>query len=247
MSLPRKPLPVMSDLSAEVPMFVGTKAELFVVATPIGNLEDITRRAIRILSEVDLIAAEDTRQTKKLLDHYQIVTPLTSYHKFNIKTKTGQLIDLLKDGKRLALVSDSGMPGISDPGYELIREAAEHGIRVTPIPGPSAVITALAVSGLPTDQFLFLGFLPKKPGKRRKALQDHKDFSGTIVLYESPYRLVKCLQDILESLGDRRVAVARELTKIHEEVVRDKVVRVLERFKAKAPKGEVVILIEGKS
>jgi len=224
-----------------------SEPELFVVATPIGNLEDITRRAIRILSEVDLIAAEDTRQTKKLLDHYQIVTPMTSYHKFNIKTKTGQLIDLLKEGKRLALVSDSGMPGISDPGYELIRESADQGIRITPIPGPSAVIAALAVSGLPTDRFLFLGFLPKKPGKRRKALKDHQDFSGTIVLYESPYRLIKCLQDILGTLGDRKIVVARELTKIYEEVVRGKTSEVLKKFGQKAPKGEVVILIEGKN
>jgi len=221
-------------------------SDLFVVATPIGNLEDITRRALRILSEVDLIAAEDTRHTKKLLDYYQISTPLTSYHKFNIKSKTGYLIQLLKAGKSLALVTDAGMPGISDPGYELIRESVDQGIGVIPIPGPSAVITALAVSGLPTDKFIFLGFLPKKSGKRRKELEKRKDFEGTIILYESPFRLVKCLQDILSALGDRKVAVARELTKIHEEVVRDSVVRVLEKFQAKAPKGEVVILIEGK-
>lgn len=216
------------------------------VATPIGNLEDITRRAIRILSEVDLIAAEDTRHTKQLLDYYQISTPLTSYHKFNIKSKTEHLVQFIKAGKSLALVSDSGMPAVSDPGYELIRESADQGIRVIPIPGPSAVITALAVSGLPTDKFMFLGFLPKKPGKRRKELERNQDFEGTIVLYESPFRLVKCLQDILSSLGDRKVAVARELTKIYEEVARGQASEMIKRFEAKAPKGEVVILIEGK-
>jgi len=222
-----------------------SEATLFVVATPIGNLEDVTHRALRILSEVDLIAAEDTRRTKKLLDHYQISTPQTSYHKFNIKAKTDYLIKLIKEGQKIALVSDAGMPGISDPGYELIREAVGQGIRITPIPGPSAVITALAVSGLPTDKFIFLGFLPKKPGKRRKALKELIDFEGTIVLYESPYRLVKCLQDILATLGDRKVAAARELTKIYEEVVRGKASEVLEKFDKKAPKGEVVVLIEG--
>lgn len=215
------------------------------VATPIGNLEDVTHRALRILSEVDLIAAEDTRRTKKLLDHYQISTPQTSYHKFNIKAKTDYLIKLIKEGQKIALVSDAGMPGISDPGYELIRESVNQNIRVIPVPGPSAVVTALAVSGLPTDKFIFLGFLPKKPGKRRKALKELIDFEGTIVLYESPYRLVKCLQDILATLGDRKVAAARELTKIYEEVVRGKASEVLEKFDKKAPKGEVVVLIEG--
>jgi 16S rRNA (cytidine1402-2'-O)-methyltransferase len=219
--------------------------ELFVVATPIGNLEDITRRAIRILSEVDVIAAEDTRQTKKLLDHYQISTPMTSYHKFNIKSKTSHIIDLIDQGKKVALVSDSGMPGISDPGYELIKEAHDHGIKVVPIPGPSAVVTALAVSGLPTEKFVFLGFLQKKAGKRRKALKELIDFDGTIVLYESPFRVVKCLQDILSVLGDREAVVARELTKIYEELVRGKVSAILKRFEQKVVKGEVVILIKG--
>jgi 16S rRNA (cytidine1402-2'-O)-methyltransferase len=219
--------------------------ELFVVATPIGNLEDITRRALRILSEVDLIAAEDTRHTKKLLDYYQISTPQTSYHKFNLKSKAPYLLRLLSEGKRIALVSDSGMPGISDPGYELIRESVNQGIRVTPIPGPSAVITALAVSGLPTDKFVFLGFLPKKSGKRRKALKEQENFEGTIVLYESPYRLLKCLQDIRAALGDRKIAVARELTKIYEEVVRGRVSELIPKYTSKAPKGEVVVLVSG--
>ncbi len=218
---------------------------LFVVGTPIGNLEDITFRAVRILSEVDLIAAEDTRQTKKLLDHYQIKTPMTSYHKFNIKSKTNYIVDLINEGKKVALVSDSGMPGISDPGYELIKESLDQNIKVIPIPGPSAVITALAVSGLPTDKFIFIGFLQKKAGKRRKALKELIGFDGTIILYESPYRVVKCLQDIQAVLGDRDVVVARELTKIFEELSRGKASDVLKKYEAKAPKGEVTILIKG--
>ncbi len=221
-------------------------SDLFVVATPIGNLEDITHRAVRILSEVDLIAAEDTRQTKKLLDHYQIKTPMTSYHKFNIKSKTDHLIQTIKQGKNIALVSDSGMPGISDPGYELIRDAIAEGIKVIPVPGPSALITALAASGLPTDKFIFLGFLQKKAGKRRSALRELMDFDGTIIIYESPFRVVKCLQDIFSVLGDRQVAAARELTKVFEEVVRGKVSEVLKRFEGKPPKGEFVILIKSK-
>ena len=220
---------------------------LFVVATPIGNLEDITFRAVRILSEADLIAAEDTRQTKILLSRYQINTPLTSYHKFNIKAKTQHLIDLLKQGQSLALVSDSGMPGISDPGYELIRGSADQGIRIEPIPGPSAAITALAVSGLPTDRFAFEGFLPKKPGKKRKALEGLKTEERTIIIYESPYRLVKTLEDIQKVLGDKQVAVCRELTKKFEEIVRGKVEEVIERFKKQAPRGEIVVVVEGSS
>lgn len=215
------------------------------VATPIGNLEDITYRAVKTLSEVDLIAAEDTRQTKKLLDRYNIKTPLTSYHKFNIKAKTSHLIDQIQDGKKLALVTDSGMPGISDPGYELIREAIENNIRVIPIPGPSAAVTALAVSGLPTDKFIFLGFLPKKPGKRRKALKDLLDFDGSIILYESPFRIIKCLEDILSQMGDREVAIGRELTKIYEEVIRGKASEIIKRFKTKSPKGEMVLIVQG--
>ena len=220
-------------------------SELFVVATPIGNLEDITYRAVKTLAEVDLIAAEDTRETKKLLDRYQIKTPLTSYHKFNIRSKTGHLVQEILAGKKIALVTDSGMPGISDPGYELIQEAIKHDIRVIPIPGPSAAITALAVSGLPTDKFIFLGFLPKKPGKRRKALKDLLDFEGSIILYESPFRIIKCLEDILSQMGDREVAVGRELTKIYEEVIRGKASEIIEKFKNKLPKGEMVVIING--
>jgi 16S rRNA (cytidine1402-2'-O)-methyltransferase len=218
---------------------------LFIVATPIGNLEDMTFRAVRVLSEADQIAAEDTRHTKTLLIKYNINTPMTSYHKFNIRSKTPYIIDLLKQGQNVALVSDSGMPGISDPGYELIRRAVEQEIRVEPIPGPSAAITALAVSGLPTDEFLFTGFLPKKPGKKNKKLNELKSEDKTIIIYESPYRLVKTLEDIREVLGDRQIAVCRELTKKFEEIVRGKAGEVLEKFREKKPKGEVVVVVEG--
>ncbi|MFH1542692.1 MAG: 16S rRNA (cytidine(1402)-2'-O)-methyltransferase [bacterium] len=218
-------------------------ATLFVVATPIGNLEDITFRAVRILSEVDLIAAEDTRTTKNLLTRYEITTQLTSYHKFNIKGKTDHLINLLRSGQNIALVSDAGTPGISDPGYELIKAAIEQGIKVEPIPGPSAAITALSVSGLPTEEFTFIGFLPKKPGKRRKALKNFKDDERTVVIYESPYRLLKTLADILTVLGERRVVVGRELTKKFEEIVRGTPTELLNHFSEKAVKGEIVIII----
>lgn len=218
---------------------------LFVVATPIGNLEDITFRAVRILGEVDLIAAEDTRHTKILLDKYSIHTPYTSYHKFNIKEKTTSLVETLKNGKNMALVSDAGMPGISDPGYELIKEALEEGIRVEPIPGASAVVTALAVSGLPTDRFVFEGFLPKKPGKKRKALEKLKNEERTIVIYESPFRLVKTLEEIFAIMGEREVAVCRELTKKFEEIIRGKAGDVLAKLKGAKVRGEIVLVISG--
>jgi 16S rRNA (cytidine1402-2'-O)-methyltransferase len=218
---------------------------LFIVGTPIGNLEDITFRAIRILSEVNLIAAEDTRQTKVLLARYNIDTPMTSYHKFNIESKTPHLINQLKQGIDLALVSDSGMPGISDPGYELIRESARQGLRIEPIPGPSASITALAVSGLPTERFIFEGFLPRKQGKKVKRLNELKNEKATIIIYESPYRVVKTLGNIKETLGDRQVAVCRELTKKFEEVIRGKAGEVLEKLIDRKVKGEVVVVVKG--
>jgi 16S rRNA (cytidine1402-2'-O)-methyltransferase len=220
-------------------------AILFIVATPIGNLEDITFRAVRILSEVDLIAAEDTRQTGILLKRYNINTPQTSYHKFNIKSKTGHLINLLQSGKTIALVSDSGMPGISDPGYELIKSAVEQNIRVEPIPGPSAVVTALAVSGLPTEKFVFIGFLPKKPGKKRKALIALQREEGTIIIYESPFRVLKTLTDIANTLGQRQIAICRELTKKFEEIIRGEAGDLAERLKDRKIKGEVVLVVEG--
>ena len=215
------------------------------VATPIGNLEDISFRAIRILSEVDLIAAEDTRHTKILLAKYNINSPMTSYHKFNIKAKTSYIIGLLKEGKNLALVSDSGMPGVSDPGHEIIRESADQDIRVEVIPGPSAAIAALVVSGLPTDRFVFEGFLPKKPGKKAKRLNELKSEKRTIIIYESPFRVLKTLQDISDSMGDRRVAVCRELTKHFEEILRGKAGEVIEKIKGKKIRGEIVLVISG--
>jgi len=218
---------------------------LFVVATPIGNLEDMTFRAVRILSEVDLIAAEDTRHSKVLLAKYNINTPLTSYHKFNIKSKTAYLIDLLKQGKNLALISDSGMPGISDPGYQVIRESVDQGIKVEVIPGPSAAITALVGSGLPTDEFTFVGFLPKKPGKRRKKLAELMGEERTAVIYESPFRIIKTLDEVVKIDNNRRVAVGRELTKKFEEILRGKGGEVLEQLKAKQVRGEIVLVVSG--
>lgn len=222
-------------------------SSLFVVATPIGNLEDMTFRAVRILSEVDLIAAEDTRHTKILLAKYNITTPTTSYHKFNIKSKTGYLVELLKQGKNIALVSNAGMPGISDPGFELIRESGRQGITVVPVPGSCALVTALSVSGLDTDKFIFLGFLPRKPGKMRKALKELTGFDGTVILYESPYRAVKTLKEVLTVMGEREVVIARELTKKFEEVIRGKVSQVLEGLADKTIKGEVTVLIGKKA
>lgn len=220
---------------------------LFIVATPIGNFEDITYRAVRVLSEVDLIASEDTRVTGILLKHYDIKKTQTSYHKFNIKTKTDYLINLLKEGKSIALVSDAGTPGISDPGEELVKSAIENNIEVIPIPGPSGIITALSVSGLSTKSFSFYGFLPKKLGKRKKLLESLKEREETIVIYESPYRLEKCLHDIIEELGDREVVVGRELTKKFEEFIRGAASKVLVHFQTKKAKGEVIVLIQGKS
>ncbi|MFH1387309.1 MAG: 16S rRNA (cytidine(1402)-2'-O)-methyltransferase [bacterium] len=220
---------------------------LFVVGTPIGNLEDMTFRAVRILSEADLIAAEDTRQTRILTAKYNITTPTTSYHKFNIKGKTSYLIDLIQEGKNIALVSDSGMPGISDPGEELIRASVEQNIRVEVIPGPSAAITALVASGLATDGFIFIGFLPKKPGKKRKALERLKDEEKTLIIYESPFRIAKTVEEVKAIMGERQVAVARELTKKFEEVIRGTAGEVLERLKTGPVKGEMVLIISGQA
>lgn len=218
---------------------------LFVVATPIGNLEDVTFRAIRILNEVDLIASEDTRHTKILLTRYNINTPLTSYHKFNLKAKTPQLLNEIMAGKNVALVSDAGTPGIADPGYEIIRGSVDQGIRIEVIPGPSALVTALVGSGLPTDRFIFEGFLPKKPGKKRKVLESLKVDDRTIIIYESPFRLVKTLVEINNIMGDRPVAVCRELTKHFEEVIRGRVGAVIAGLQDKKIKGEIVIVISG--
>ncbi len=216
---------------------------LYVVATPIGNLEDITLRAVRILKEVKLIAAEDTRKTRKLLSMYEIKTPTTSYHEHNKLTKLDYILTCLEN-EDVALVSDAGMPGISDPGYELISAVSQHNIPVIPVPGPSVLVTALVVSGLPTDSFLYLGFLPHKPGERRRILKSIADESHTLVLFESPHRIPDSLQDILEILGDRKTAVCRELTKIHEEVFRGTISQAVEHFSS--PRGEFTIVIAGK-
>jgi 16S rRNA (cytidine1402-2'-O)-methyltransferase len=215
---------------------------LYVVATPIGNLEDISLRALRILREVRLIAAEDTRHTKKLLNTYDIKTPMTSYHEHNKLTKLDYVLDCLKEGD-VALVSDAGMPGISDPGHELIVAASQRGIHLVPIPGPSVVITALVVSGLDTGQFIYLGFLPHKAGARQRQLQSVASEYATIVVLESPHRLLAALNDILQVLGDRRIAVCRELTKLHEEVFRGRVSRAIDYFTE--PRGEFTLIIEG--
>ena len=217
---------------------------LYVVATPIGNLEDISLRALRTLREVKLIIAEDTRKTKRLLNTHNIKTPTTSYHEHNKWTKLGYILSRL-DGEDAALVSEAGMPGISDPGYELIVAASQRGIPIVPIPGPSVVITALVVSGLPAGRFTYIGFLPRRAGDRRRLLQSVADEHGTIIAFESPHRLPAALNDILQVLGDRKVAVCRELTKIHEEVFRGKISQAIEHFTG--PRGEFTLVIEGKS
>ena len=216
---------------------------LYVVATPIGNLEDITLRAIRALNEVGLIAAEDTRRTRVLLNAYGIKTALTSYHEHNKKAKLGYLLDCLQS-RDVALVSEAGMPGVSDPGYELIVAATQQGIRVIPIPGPSAVVTALAVSALPTNRFTYLGFLPKRKAERIRFLGSIAHEQGTIVAFESPHRLLSSLSDMAQVLGNRRIAIARELTKIHEEVFRGTIQEAMEYFQQ--PRGEFTLVIEGK-
>jgi 16S rRNA (cytidine1402-2'-O)-methyltransferase len=218
---------------------------LYIVPTPIGNLEDITLRALRVLHEVRLIAAEDTRTTRILLQHYQITTPLTSYHEHNKLTKLDAVFDALDAGD-VALVSDAGTPGISDPGYELIREAIDRGVRVEPLPGACAAITALVASGLPTDGFIFVGFLPKKDKARRELLDSLAAETKTLILYESPNRLTDTLEAIGESFGvDRGVVVARELTKIYEEFQRGTVDEMLAHYQANPPRGEIVIVIAG--
>lgn len=220
------------------------QGRLYIVSTPIGNLEDMTLRAIRILKEAAIIAAEDTRHTQNLLNHYQIQTHQTSYHDHNKEEKAEILISKIKEGKDVALVCDAGTPGISDPGYYLIKRAIEEAIQVVPIPGVSAVIAGLSVSGLATDRFVFEGFLPK--GKtRQKYLKTLEKEERTIILYESPHRLLKTLRDIHDVLGNRRIVVGRELTKLHEEIARGKAQEIINAFENKKIKGEITIIIEG--
>jgi 16S rRNA (cytidine1402-2'-O)-methyltransferase len=213
-----------------------------VVATPIGNLKDISLRALRVLREVKLIAAEDTRRTRRLLAAYDIGTPMTSYHERNKRAKLDYILERLEEGD-LALVSDAGMPGLSDPGYELIVAAAQKGVPVVPIPGPSVVITALVISGLPTDRFSYLGFLPSRAGSRRRLLRSVVSEPATMVFLEAPHRLRQALEDIRLVLGDRRLAVCRELTKLHEEVFRGTVSQAIAHFAE--PRGEFTLVVEG--
>lgn len=217
---------------------------LFLVATPIGNLEDITHRAVRVLHEVAVIAAEDTRTTRKLLAHYDIHTPLVSFHAHSGPRRVKELIDRLS-AEDVAVVSEAGMPAISDPGYRLVVAAVEHGIPVVPIPGPSALVAAVAASGLPTDRFLFLGFLPERANQRRKALDELRDAPYTLVSYEAPHRFLSMLEDVRDVLGDRRMAAARELTKIYEEIRRGTVTQVLAHYQECHPRGEFTVVIAG--
>ena len=218
---------------------------LYLCATPIGNLEDITFRCIRILGEVDIIAAEDTRQTIKLLRHYEIHKPLISYHEHNKFEKGMELIEMLRSGKSIALVSDAGMPAISDPGEDLVKLCVENDIEVVPIPGPSASLAALIVSGLPTARFCFEGFLPVNNKERKERLKKLTHETRTIIFYEAPHRLLETLEDIMEQLGNRRISVSREITKKFEETVRADIGQVISIFKERAIKGEFVLVIEG--
>jgi len=218
---------------------------LYLVATPIGNLEDMSPRAIQILHEASLIAAEDTRHTGVLLRHFDIQTPITSYFEHNKLDKLDSVLNQLATGD-VALVSDAGMPAINDPGYELVRAALASGFEVIPIPGPSAPIAALAVSGLPTDSFLYLGYLPHKKGDRRRMIHQIVDQSHTLIFLESPHRFLESLADLIASLGDRRVCVAREMTKMFEEYWRGTLVEAMEYFKSQPVRGEFTLVIEGK-
>lgn len=215
---------------------------LYIVSTPIGNLEDVTLRALRTLKEVDAIAAEDTRHVQKLLNKYEIKNHVLSYHSYSGPAKTEKIVGLLKEGKDIALVSDAGTPGISDPAYNLIRRAIEEGVEVSPIPGPSALLAALVMSGHRMNQFLYLGFLPLKKGRQTllKALADEE---RTIVIFESPHRIQKTLADLLEYMGDRNIAICREITKIHEEAIRMPISEAIKHFNEKKPKGEFVLVV----
>jgi 16S rRNA (cytidine1402-2'-O)-methyltransferase len=220
---------------------------LYIVATPIGNLEDVSLRALRILKEVDLIAAEDTRHTRILLSHYNIRTPLTSCHEHNENAQVPKLIERLRSGENLALVSDAGTPAISDPGYRLVVEAIRAGIRVVPVPGPSAVASVLSASGLPTDRFVFEGFLPSKNRERGTRLQALREESRTLVFYEAPHRLKESLIEMRRILGDRQIVIAREVSKIHEEFLRGTIGALVSQLAEREVKGELTIVVQGAS
>ncbi len=223
------------------------KGKLYLCATPIGNLEDISYRVLKTLKEADLIAAEDTRHTIKLLNHFEIKTPMTSYHEFNKIDKARYLVEQMKSGVSIALVTDAGTPGISDPGEELVRQCYEAGIQVTSLPGPAACVTALTMSGLGTRRFCFEAFLPSDKKEKQRILNELKEETRTIVLYEAPHRLVRTLEELRESLGDRRITLCRELTKKYEEAWQTTFEEALERYGQQEPKGEYVVVVEGRA
>lgn len=225
----------------------GHGGTLYLVATPIGNLEDISQRALRTLREAALVAAEDTRHTRRLLDHFGIRVPLVSLFEHNERSRVPELLRRLQDGESVAVVTDAGSPGISDPGYPLVRAAVAEGVRVESIPGPSAVIAALQVSGLPTDAFTFVGFVPVKPGARRRALEEWSERRETIVAFESPHRIERCLEDLEAVWRERPVALVRELTKLHEQVLRGSAREVRAALRADQMRGEMVLVLGGRT
>ena len=221
--------------------------KLYLCATPIGNLEDITYRVVRTLNEVDLIGAEDTRNSIKLLNHFDIKTPMTSYHEFNKYDKAKQLVEMMKEGKNIAIITDAGTPGISDPGEEVVRQCFEAGIQVTSLPGPAACITALTMSGQKTRRFCFEAFLPKDKKEKVAVLEELKNETRTIIIYEAPHRLARTLKELRETLGNRQLTLCRELTKKYEEADKKTIDQAIEKYNEKEPRGEYVLVIEGKS
>ena len=221
--------------------------KLYLCATPIGNLEDITYRVVRTLNEVDLIGAEDTRNSIKLLNHFDIKTPMTSYHEFNKYDKAKQLVEMMKEGKNIAIITDAGTPGISDPGEEVVRQCFEAGIQVTSLPGPAACITALTMSGQKTRRFCFEAFLPKDKKEKVAVLEELKNETRTIIIYEAPHRLARTLKELRETLGNRQLTLCRELTQKYEEADKTTIDRAIEKYNEKEPRGEYVLVIEGKS
>ncbi len=221
--------------------------KLYLCATPIGNMEDITFRAVRVLKEADLIAAEDTRHSIKLLNHFDIHTPMTSYHEFNKVEKARRLVQMMLEGKQVACITDAGTPGISDPGEELVRQCHEAGISVTSVPGPAACVAAVTMSGLPTRRFCFEAFLPSDKKEKARILEELKRETRTIVIYEAPHRLARTLGELLEALGDRQISICRELTKKHETVFRSTLQQAADYYEQNEPKGECVLVLEGRS
>ena len=233
----------MSEKNTAAGVTDGAAGCLYLVATPIGNLEDITLRALRILREADQIAAEDTRHTQKLLSHYEISRPLRSYHEHNESKRAAELVAEMEQGAKIALVSDAGMPLVSDPGYVLVKLCLEAGIPVVPVPGPSALLAALSASGLPNEEFLFVGFLPQRSGERRRAFERLRIEDRTLILYEAPHRIAECVADAREILGDRSACLAREVTKLHEEFRRGKLSEIAVSLEERPARGEITLLI----